>query len=637
VSLRYNDTYEIKRPVQNIQMLGVCRCEHRSRNNADGCFVLVFKVGGKVKVVLSTLNAKYIHSSLALRYLEKYCQTACDIIEVKEYTINNQLLHIVSDIYATKADVVCLACYIWNIEMTLQLAGLLRKVLPETVIILGGPEVSYDAAKLLAEHTYIDYIVLGEGEVVLFQLFRHLAKNLGQPPAGIAGLIYRDGDRIIDSRPQIIEVLDEIPFPYTETEIADLSEKIIYYESSRGCPFSCQYCLSSATKGVRYFSLQRVFRDMEHFIKQNVKQVKFVDRTFNAKKQHYFPLLKFLANQDCRTNFHFEIAVDLLDDEVLAFLKTVPAGRFQFEIGVQSTYAPTLAAICRQNNWEKITQNVAALLSGRNIHLHLDLIIGLPYEDYWRFGQSFNDVYALKPHMLQIGFLKMLKGAGVRQMEKEHGYVYMDAAPYEVLANRYLSYADISRLKIFEDIFEQIYNNNRFCYTTKLLIAQHKQNAFMFYHELTNFWHSRKLHLAAHSTKALYEYVLAYCGQFADDLTVTCKEYLKFDALLSDHGTVRPEFLEWNNEKWNEEKTGFWRNSETVQKYLPDYTFHTWREIKKKYHIEVFCVDVAKGQIATKNARTIVPVLFSYEKDDVQYQYIDLEDFAVRGICNDEI
>jgi hypothetical protein len=441
--------------------------------------------------------------------------------------------------------------------------------------------------------------------------------------------VYRDGDKFINGKPQIMPLLDDIPFPYTQREISSLSEKIIYYESSRGCPFSCRYCLSSATQGVRFFSLERVFQDMENFIHQNVKQVKFVDRTFNANKKHYFPLLKFLAQQVCRTNFHFEIAVDLLDDEVLDFLKTVPPGRFQFEIGVQSTYEPTLTAVCRHNNWEKITYNIKQLMAMGNIHLHLDLIIGLPYEDYQRFGQSFNDVYALKPHMLQLGFLKMLRGAGIRCLEQEHDYIYMDAAPYEVLANRYISYEEISRLKIFEDIFEQTYNSGRFHYTLEFLIAQYKKNAFQLYHDFTGFWQNRKLQLAAHSPKALYEYLLAFCEQIDGNLLPICKQYMKFDALLSDRGAVRPDFLEWNEDKWREEKTNFWRNSQIVQKYLPEYNFHTWREIKKKYHIEVFTMDVAK--VATeRNAAAIVPILFSYE-DNVSYQYIQLQDFAVRG------
>jgi hypothetical protein len=512
------------------------------------------------------------------------------------------------------------------------LAGLLRKVLPEVTLILGGPEVSFDAGSLMEKHKYVDYIILGEGEKVLFSLLKHLTEPSSQSLSDIDGLVCREGDKVINSKPQIMPLLDDIPFPYTQREISDLSEKIIYYESSRGCPFSCQYCLSSATQGVRFFSLERVFQDMEFFIKQNVKQVKFVDRTFNAKKQHYYPLMKFLAQQDCRTNFHFEIAVDLLDEEVLEFLKTVPVGRFQLEIGVQSTYEPTLGAICRNNNWEKITHNIKELMSGNNIHLHLDLIIGLPYEDYWRFGQSFNDVYALKPHMLQIGFLKMLKGAGVRQMEKEHGYVYMYTAPYEVLANRYLSYEEICQLKIFEDIFEQTYNSGRFRYTFEFLIAQHGKNAFRFYHAFTTFWQSCKLHLVAHSTKALYEYLLAFCEQKGDNLTSICKEYMKFDALLSDRGTVRPEFLDWNNEKWNEEKTNFWRSTEVVHKYLPEYTFHTWREIKKKYHIEVFSFDVAEMSANVGQTElAMVPILFSYEKDNVKYQYINVEDCMIRG------
>lgn len=583
-----------------------------------------------MKVVLTTLNAKFIHSSLALRYLARYCRPICEDIAIKEYTINNHLLDILSDIYGTKPDVVCFACYIWNREMTLQLGRLLRKVLPKVTIILGGPEVSFDAAEVIAEHTYIDYIVVGEGEKVLAELLGQFLKCPDHLPQAIKGLVYRNGDEVVHSKQQIMPVLDEIPFPYTEADIVELSEKIIYYESSRGCPFSCQYCLSSATDGVRFFSLERVYQDMEVFIRHNVKQVKFVDRTFNAKRRHYFPLLKYLAAKECRTNFHFEIAVDLLDEEVLEFLKTVPVGRFQFEIGIQSTHEPTLDAIHRHNNWEKITYNIRKLMLGNNIHLHLDLIIGLPYEDYSCFGRSFNDVYALKPHMLQLGFLKMLRGAGVRRMEQEHSYIYMDTAPYEVLGNRYLSYQDVRELKIFEDIFEQIYNSGRFQRTAAFLIMQHENDAFQFYQMLTKYWQSRKLHLAAHSIKSLYEYLLAYCKELDESLVCCCKEMMKFDALVSDHGAVRPDFLDWNQEKWNEETTDFWRNTSVVQKYLPEYTFHTWREIKKKYHIEVFSFDVAGSEAIEKSAPAIVPMLFSYEKDNVKYQYINREDF-VRG------
>lgn len=580
-----------------------------------------------MKVVLATLNAKYIHSSLALKYLKVACSSVQSDIVMKEYTINNEVLEILSDIYSEQPDIIGLSCYIWNIDMTLKLAGLLKKVLPRVVVILGGPEVSYDPLEVMQKNSFIDYIVQGEGENTFRTL---LAALLSHAPVNtIEGLSFRQKGEVVVGKPQVVGDVNTIPFPYCEKDIEGLKDKIIYYESARGCPFSCQYCLSSATSGVRFFNLERVYRELEFFIKHNVRQVKFVDRTFNARKEHYLPILRFLAKQECRTNFHFEIAVDLLDEEVLTFLREVPVGRFQFEIGIQSTNQQTLDKISRHNNWPRIVDHVTRIVSYNNIHVHLDLIIGLPYENVTLFGQSFNDVYQLQPHMLQIGFLKMLKGAGLRNIADQCGYVFVDDAPYEVLANDWLTYGEVRKLKILEDVFNQVYNTGRFRYTLDLLIRLQGENAFHFYQKLSAYWEEKQLHIVAHSAKSLYQYLLDFCQLYYLDKLAICQEFLKFDALVSEKGSIQPECLTWNQDVWMEEKNEFWRNPNIARHYIPNYSFTTWRDIKKKYRIEVFSIDILEyvkqpGKIVEKDS----PILFSYSQETTMYQPIIDRDFG---------
>lgn len=590
-----------------------------------------------MRVLLSTLNAKYIHSSLALRNLRSFCQSELNEIIVKEYTINNTLLAMLADVYADRPDIVGFACYIWNIEMTLELAHLVKKVLPDVKIVLGGPEVSYDPLEVLRKHSCIDYIVLGEGEETLKQLL--LALNEQGTVNNIAGLALRkDGVELIESCSQTVEHLDSIPFAYDHKDIVDLSDKIIYYESSRGCPFSCQYCLSSATSGVRYYSMSRIFRDLQFFVDHNVKQVKFVDRTFNANKQHYFPILKFLARQECRTNFHFEIAADILDEEVIEFLKDVPKGRFQFEVGIQSTNESTLEEIRRNNDWLQIVNVVSKVLSYGNIHIHLDLIVGLPFENMDRFGQSFNDVFKLQPDMLQIGFLKLLKGSGVRTRAQQHDYVYMDTPPYEVLANKYISYQEIRELKLLEDLFEHLYNSGRFKLSLPFIIDISGGDAFRFFRSLTKHWEERGLTMTSQSTKTLFKELLEYCVKTFSNLQVDiCLALFKFDALLSEKGRNCPDFLPWNGEKWLDDKTAFWRNQEIVKKYIPDYCFTTWRDLKKKYHIEVFTTPLPAYLKLQADQNDIAVVLFSHTTSEPEYQRILNQDFWPEGGCTDAI
>lgn len=581
---------------------------------------------GILNVVLSTLNAKYTHTSLGLRYLEAYCRELC-AVEVIEFTINNQLLDILGQIYEKKPDVLGFACYIWNIEMTKQLIRLVHEVLPNCRIVCGGPEVSYETKAFMEELPMVDYVVRGEGEAVFYAFLEQLL-NGTLAFNQIEGLAYRDqAGQICSGTAVTLPELSMLRFPYADESIVPIREKIIYYESSRGCPFACKYCLSCATKGVRYLPLERVFEELAFFVRHDVRQVKFVDRTFNASKEHFLPILHFLAKQNCRTNFHFEVAIDYLDEDVLAVLETMPKGRVQLEIGIQSTNETTLQQVSRVNHWEKIAENIKRILSFANMHLHVDLIIGLPNEDRASFERSFNMVYALQPDMLQLGFLKFLKGSALMEQVKEHGYIYMDMAPYQVLANKYMGYDEIRKFHSFEEVFELYYNAGRFRKTTAYLIGLFGGNAFVFYDALTTYWERRKLHIIAHTTKSLYRYLSDFCQEIHPDRQKAVEELLKLDALLTDHGSIRPEFLSWNGEKHQKVTSVFWRDKDAA-KYIENYSFTNWRKLHKAYHIEVFDADVISlvgtGELVMKKTA----ILFEFANETSKYQEIELGDLA---------
>lgn len=573
-----------------------------------------------MKVVLTTLNAKYTHTSLGLRYLREYCREF-EEIEIMEFSINNQLLDILGQIYEKKPDILGFGCYIWNIEMIKHLIPMVRQVLPACRLICGGPEVSYETEVFMQQLPMVDYVIRGEGEQSFLALLRHLTGGSDEIlPAGIARRS-EDGELLVGSA-AAVEDFVKVQFPYREEEMPELKEKILYYESSRGCPFACKYCLSCASKGVRYLPVSRVLEELAFFIRHQVRQVKFVDRTFNASKEHFMPILRFLADQDCRTNFHFEVAVDYMDEEVLEALRQMPEGRVQLEIGIQSTNQQTLSQVSRVNHWEKIAYNIRRILSFGNMHLHVDLIIGLPTEDILSFEKSFNDVYALQPDMLQLGFLKFLKGAAMMELAAEHGYVYMQQAPYQVLANNYLNYGQIRWLHTFEDVFERYYNASRFGKTIAYLIKASGGNAFAFYRDLTNFWEQRGLHLVAHTTKSLYRYLLEFSREQYPQSAVAASELLKLDALLSDGGSIRPECLKWNEDQYQSATAAFWRSG-GAERYIENYVFTNWRQLRRQYHIEVFSFDLealAEGQSIFRK----VALLFDYTAAKAAYQVIEL-------------
>ncbi len=538
-----------------------------------------------MNVVLSTLNSKFIHSSLALRYLKAYGEAHGQAYDIVEYTINMPVLHILSDITEHDIDVLGFACYIWNIEMTLHVVDMVKAVRPDIKIVLGGPEVSFTADELLERCPNIDYIVQGEGEEAFHALVTALQLgNDGLNPV-IPGVRGRRNGSILGSV-EAVEVRDlsTIPFPYTEEDMDDLEHKIIYYESSRGCPFSCQYCLSGNKNTVRFFPQERTLQELQWFIDHGVKQVKFVDRTFNCAPHHHRPLMEFMRDSDTDMNFHLEMEPELMTDWETNILCETPPGRIQIEVGVQSTHKKTLDAINRYNDWPYIQKSIRPIIQAGRTHVHMDLIVGLPHEDFNRFGQSFNDLFSLQPHALQIGFLKLLKGSGVRRM-REYKYVADPLAPYEVLSTHVLPYDDVRFLKYLEDVFERFYNSERFR-TTFGYIGQQlihgETDAFSYFCDMTRAWlkeGNHKVNLKdIDQIEFLYRFFLAKGDTIAAEL-------LQYDTLVSYRGKVRSEAVGLPKQTKELLQVGeaFWRNEEIASTFIPNYTFKEWRKIRQQY------------------------------------------------------
>lgn len=463
-----------------------------------------------MKVLLTTLNSKYIHSNLALRYLYA---VACDVTDnlcLREFTINNDDDYIFGEIILGEYEIICFSCYIWNIERILNLSGIIKKAKPQTVIVLGGPEAAYSAAEILNDNPAIDFIISGEGETAFPELLRVLTDNrIKRPIEEIKGLVYRESAAIHANAPASAVDFRLVPFPYRTLAVE--ADKIIYYESSRGCPFNCSYCMSSLDKGIRALPMERVKQDLSYFIHKKFKQVKFVDRTFNYDKDRATEIFEFIiANDNGITNFHFEICGELMNEEMLSLLERVRPGLFQFEIGVQSTNQRTLKAINRTGDFSILSANVRRLKDSGNFHLHLDLIAGLPYEDYNSFRQSFNDVYNLHPDQLQLGFLKLLPGTQIREKAEEYSYVYREKAPYEVISNRFISAHGFVRLKMIEKVLNLYYNRDGFSGILEFSIRELGKEAFDFYEEFANFYYLKGFQHKSHKKEDLYRIIRLY-------------------------------------------------------------------------------------------------------------------------------
>ena len=511
----------------------------------DIIYLVQKKVGNNMKVVLTTLNSKFIHSCLAIRYLKSYVANITNV-EIREYTINQNLDFIASDLYKIQADIIGFSTYIWNLRETLEICKILKIVNPKLKIILGGPEVSYDGEKVLKDNPFIDFVVYGEGEETFKELIECLiASNMDY--TNIKGLIYSQGNSIFvnPSRPLITD-LNTIPSPYKDIE-DEFQNKIVYFESSRGCPFNCKFCLSSTIKGVRYFDIDRVKEELGNLIDGKVRQVKFVDRTFNANKRYAMEIMNYIISKNPKNiNFHFEVTAHLLDDEMLDFLSTVKEGLFQFEIGVQSTNTDTIEAIGRITDFNKLRDVTKKIKSFKNIHQHLDLIAGLPFEGYNIFEKSFNDVYEIKPEKIQLGFLKLLKGSELRKSQGMYGYKYLDVPPYEVLENDYLEYGEVIKLKSIAELVDKYYNEGYFEHSIEYIIKNYYQNPFKFYEEFSQYWELMAYDKISNSRIRLYEIFIEFYKykRFVDVLIF--KEILRFDFVKNNKGSRIPSDIVTN-------------------------------------------------------------------------------------------
>ena len=522
-----------------------------------------------MKILLVACNAKYIHSNLAVYDLQAYASDYADHIVLKEYTINQQKDDIMRDIYLEHPDVVCVSCYIWNLSFVKELMADLIKILPGADFWAGGPEVSYDAEKFLTENSEFKGVMVGEGEETFKELAGYYVEKNPQDLKNMTGICYRDGDQIIHNGWRQIMDLSSIPFIYKD--LSEFKNRIIYYESSRGCPFSCSYCLSSIDKKLRFRDTETVKKELQFFIDNKVPQVKFVDRTFNCKHDHAMAIWKYINEHDNGvTNFHFEISADLLREEELQEMSTMRPGLIQLEIGVQSTNPDTIKAIHRTMDFEKLKGIVDRIHSFGNIHQHLDLIAGLPYEDYDSFRHSFNDVYALKPQQLQLGFLKVLKGSHMMEMCREYGIVYKTQEPYEVLSTKWLDYDHVLKLKTVENMVEVYYNSGQFQNTLEYL-ENFFQDAFSIYERLGSFYMEKGYGDVSHTRMRRYEILLEFLEDVPEISIDQVKDQMVYDLYLRENLKSRP---------------GFARDQKPFERQVWD--FRKREKVAKNAHVEVF-------------------------------------------------
>lgn len=535
-----------------------------------------------MKILLAACNAKYIHSNLAVYDLKAYSSDYDEHVILREYTINQPKDEILKDIYSSGADVVCFSCYIWNISFVRELIRDLVKILPKTAFWAGGPEVSYDAEKFLTEMPEMTGVMVGEGEKTFHDLLEFYIDGKDSLEE-ISGIAYRTGDKIIHNGWRELMDLSAIPFVYEHLE--KFENRIIYYESSRGCPFSCSYCLSSIDKKLRFRDLELVKKELQFFLDHRVPQVKFVDRTFNCKHEHAMTIWKYILEHDNGvTNFHFEISADLLREEEMELMSQMRPGLIQLEIGVQSTNPETIRAIHRHMDLKKLEHCVNRVHSFRNIHQHLDLIAGLPYEDYDIFHQSFNDVYQMKPDQLQLGFLKVLKGSLMQKEAEGYGIVYKEKEPYEVLSTNWLTYGEVLKLKMVESMVEVYYNSGQFWHTLEYLVPLEK-DAFTFYEKLGSFYEKKGYSEISHSRMRRYEILLEYLKEETDVPAEVAAQKMLYDLYLREKLKKRPVFApdqkQYETAVWNYRKNN---------------------QVSKTAHIEVF----ENGTV----------ILFDYEKRD---------------------
>lgn len=593
-----------------------------------------------MKIVLMAMNAKYIHSNLAIYSLQSYAEREGYEPIIKEFTINQQEDEILRDLVKEKPDVLAVSVYIWNVDQVCNLLTDLHRILPAMQIWLGGPEVSYRAAELLEEFPFVKGILRGEGEKTFSELCGCWTKLLPEEVgayeeqkektdvqeafSSVRGITYRDRTGVIRENPEQEALsMDALVFPYENLE--RFEHRILYYESSRGCPFRCSYCLSSVEKSLRFRSWELVKRELQFFLDHKVPQVKFIDRTFNCKKEHTMQIWEYLRDHDNGvTNFHFEIGADLLDEEEIRLLAGLRPGFFQLEIGVQTTCTETLREIRRMADFSVLSQHVKAVMAAGNVHQHLDLIAGLPYEGYDRFKISFNDVYALRPEQLQLGFLKVLRGSYMYEMAEEYGIVWKKRQPYEVLATKWLSYQEILDLKLVEEMVEVYYNSGQFGETMQKLEALFP-DAFSMYESLGKFYEKKGYLPMSHTRLRRYEIL----GEYLEERRIAPEEQHRFrnafvcDLYRRENCKSRPAWAT-DQSMWKNQIRNFFRQEAEEHRFLPEYEGYDWKQLRSMTHLEVLTEAVSADghEISTV-------LLFDYKKRnplDASARILDVTD-----------
>ncbi|MBS6508231.1 MAG: B12-binding domain-containing radical SAM protein [Paraclostridium bifermentans] len=550
-----------------------------------------------MKILLTTLNSKFIHTNLAIRYLNQMVKDIEDIdVDIREYTINNELDFILKDIYANNYDVILFSTYIWNVNDIVKICNNLKKVNKNVKIALGGPEVTYDSEESMKKYDFVDYILYGEGELVFRDFVKSLKGDIDIKD--VDGLVYRNNGELVRNKPmKDIENLDIIPSPYVDLNKAEYENRIVYYETSRGCPFNCQYCLSSTLQGLRYFSIDRVKSDLKALIDARVSQIKFIDRTFNANKKFAMEIMQFLMeNDNDYTTYHFEVTAHLLTEDMLEFLKGCKEGLFQFEIGVQTTNEKVLEAVGRRDDFSKLSYVVQKIASYRNIHQHLDLIAGLPYEDYNSFENSFNDVFNLGIEHLQLGFLKMIKGTGIRNNADEHEFRYKDYPPYEVLYNKYITYNEILKLKDIEEILERYFNSKNFVLSMRYIIHNYyKESPFKFFEDFATYFDKNGYFNMSQGKNQLYKILLDFYIEKINKNIELFTEIIKYDYISLGKTSNVPGFMsKIEVEDFKNRCHLFLQNEENILKYIPRFENTPAKQIIKHVHFEPFKYDILK-------------------------------------------
>lgn len=574
-----------------------------------------------MKIIICGINAKYIHSNLAIYNLRCYADQHAgtnDEIILKEYTINHYVENILRDLYEEKPDLVVFSCYIWNISYVRELAQELKKVLPGLIIWAGGPEVAYHAADFLKENPYVDLIMCGEGEKLFSDMISFCDGDFSKYcEQTMPGTVYRKGEQILDYGFAPIMNMDEVPFVYNDFEL--FSHKIIYYESSRGCPFSCSYCLSSVDKTIRFRSLELVYTELDRFLAARVPQVKFVDRTFNCDRKRALNIWQYIQEHDNGvTNFHFEVSADLLDEAAFSLFEQMRPGLIQLEIGVQSTFLPTVTAIRRRMDLGKVFANVDRVHKMRNIHQHLDLIAGLPEENLEQFKTSFNEVYVHEPDQLQLGFLKVLHGTFMESMIEEYGIRYRSQPPYEVLSTKWLSYDDVNILKGVEELVEMYYNSGQYANILKYAIPYYS-SPYDFYHAFAAYYKEKEYHKLNHTRMRKYEILKEFLSQTLGKSAMEegyqgniADEMLILDLYLRENVKSRPT--------WRKEYSVNLKTLKEWYRLKGDILFpaqqenYDSRKSANKSHVEQFSFDVVcwmrEGTLLNRDCY----VLFDYQE-----------------------